>query len=68
MAIFPIWGAIAGHIINAQNNKSSEPAIEYSKITREPTRKDWLIGTLIMVIPAVIIWGLFILIMYLENP
>lgn len=62
--VFPNWGSIAGNIINAQNKKGTG-LVGYSnyKPTRKPTKKDWLIAVLLMGIPSVIIWIIFILIM-----
>jgi len=64
--IFPNWGATSGNIINAQNTKSIGLVGKYTK-TRKPTKKDWFIGMLYMLIPSVIIWILFILLMYIVN-
>ncbi len=63
--VFPNWGAMAGNIINAQNKKSVGLVGKYVP-TRKPTRKDWIIGSLYMVIPAIIIWLLFFIAMYVS--
>ena len=64
--VFPNWGAISANIINSQNQKKFK-LIGKQIQTRKPTKKDWVIGTLYMVIPAVIIWILFIAVMYFFN-
>ena len=62
--VFPNWGAIAGNIINSQNKKYTG-LVGYSnyKPTRKPTKKDWLIAILLMVVPTVTIWIVFLFVM-----
>ena len=64
--IFPNWGAISANIINSNNKKSNE-AIGSYRPTRKPTKKDLLIGFLLLFIPALIINLAFVVIMYLTN-
>lgn len=64
--IFPNWGAISANIINAQNRKSIGVLGKY-KPTRKPNKKDWVVGILLMITPAIIIWLVFIIIMHFTN-
>jgi hypothetical protein len=64
--VFPNWGALSANIVNSQNQKKSELIGQHIQI-RKPTKKDWVIGALYMIIPAAIVWVLFIVVMYFSN-
>lgn len=64
--VFPNWGAISANIVNAQNRKGVGLVDEY-KPTRKATKKDLIIGLMLMVVPAIILWITFIVIMYVSN-
>jgi hypothetical protein len=63
--VFPNWGAISANILNSQNQKKK--LIGEPVQIRKATKRDFLIMTLWMVVPAVIIWILFIVDMFFSN-
>jgi hypothetical protein len=64
--VFPNWGAMSSNVINAKNKKSVGLVGKHIP-TRKPTRKDWIIGTLYLIIPIVILWALMIIVLYLDQ-
>jgi len=64
--VFPNWGAISSNIVNAKNQKAVGLAGKHIP-TRKPTRKDWIIGVLYMIIPMVILLVLMTIVLYLDQ-
>jgi hypothetical protein len=65
--VFPNWGAISANIVNSQNQEKESKLIGELVQIRKSTKRDFLIMTLWMVVPAVIIWILFIVDMFFSN-
>jgi hypothetical protein len=65
--VFPNWGSISANIVNSQNQEKESKLIGELVQIRKATKRDFLIMTLWMVVPAVIIWILFIVDMFFSN-